>query len=536
MSRNVTAATTLGSKFAVGEIADFVGVPNYYDAGDSKWLRTGTWVSANLVPTAVVNTLKDTGSLSVALSNNSLIDDNYSCINGMLPAAIVGSTRCFSYSSNLKGNAAHAFVVNTDGAQVINIGQTTNYSQISTGAGNCITSDGTKFWSWTAASASAFGVKSSTNAVTWSAETLSGLPTFAGLVSAQICGTSNVESSYPMGDKFMAVTGQNLIAAWCGARHLLIGLNASGQYLATLSSNGTAFGGDQSVAVLGGDTIRASMTTWFNRNGNNFFWTSGNSARFSADGGATWSASTNAPVETSYYRVNATDQARIMAFTQGSTAVKVTTNSGQTWASVTLPLSALEASAYTCGRGSTWAFAQAGSCYKTVDDGANWSVVIAPTGFGAISAIYADANRWYLFSAVSNQIAVSTDLITWTIRNISTPSTGVGGIPTNFVSTDANIVVGCYSGNLLYTTDGGVTWYWSYATNAVTATAASLTKIIANTVGTPMILSATTVDSNSHRSAYVPITALSSNPVAVRSTATAVTPLRTNALAFSRVA
>lgn len=537
MSRNVTDIQTLGTKFAVGEIADFVGVPNYYDAGDSKWLRTGAWVSASLVPASLVNALKAASATSVALTDNALVNEAYATINGMIPPAVVGSTRCFSYASNIKGYNAHAFVVNADGAQVISIGQTTGFDQSNYGCGNLITSDGTKFWSWTAASTSAFGAKSSTDALGWSAETLTGLPTFSSLTAHQIGGTASTSGSYPVGDLFQAIGSANLVAAFCGARHLLIGTNASGNYVATLSSNGTTFGGDQSTSVLGSTTITQSVQTWWYRNGNNFYITLGSSgiSRFTGDGGVTWAVSTNAPSNIDFYRVNATDPARVMAFTGNSTTAKVTTNSGQTWTNVNLPVVITITNTYTCGRGAVWAFAQSGTAYKSTNDGVTWAPINAPVGFGAISAVYADANRWYLYSAASNQIATSTDLATWTIRNISTPIPNAGTIPTSFVAIDSNVVAGAIQGNILYTSDGGVTWYWSYMTNASAATAAGVSKIIANTVGTPMILSAPTTNSGLG-AVYIPATALSSTPIAVRSTAIAVTPLRTNSLAFSRVA
>lgn len=536
MSRNVSNVSTLGAKFAIGEIADFVGVPDFYDAGDSKWLRTGTWVASGSVPASLITQLKTASATSVALTDNTLINEQYSYINGMLPPAIVGDVRCFSYSSGVKGVNAHAFVVNSVGPRVINIGQATGYSQGNAGAGTCITSDGTKFWSWVAASATAFGAKSSANGETWDTETLSGQPTFSALTTHQIGGTSNTESSFPIGEQFYSATAYNLTAAYCGARHLLIGLNGSNQYVASSSSNGTTFGGDQTVAVLGSATITATSTAWWNRNGLNFFWTGGNVSRFSADGGATWVASTSGALSADYYRVNTTDAARIMAFQISGTSAKVTTNSGQSWTAVTLPLAINHTTARTCGRGGTWAVSQGGTAYQTVNDGAAWTAINAPIGFGAISAIYSDASRWYLFSASSNQIATSTDLATWTIRNITTPIPNSTTIPNNLVATDSNTVVGCHAGNILYTTDGGVTWYWSYATNAATATAADVQKIIANTTGTNMILSAACGSGASNKSIYIPASALSGTPAAVRSTATAVTPLRTNALAFSRVA
>lgn len=535
MSRSITDIQTLGTKFAVGEIADFVGVPNYYDAGDSKWLRTGVWALASSLPATVVNTIKSSNHANVALTSNALIDEFAANINGMLPAAVVGNIRCFPYSSNSKGTSAHAFVVNSIGAQLVNIGQQTGYSQGTNGCGNVITSDSTKFWSWTAASASAFGVKSSTEGIAWSNETLSGLPTFANISNYQIGGTSTNQCTNPIGDVFWSTSTYNLVSAYCGARHLLIGVNASNQYVATLSSNGTTFGGDQTTTVLGSATVNALPYCWWYRNNNNFYLTVGDVSRFSSDGGVTWAAATNAPASSYFYRINSTDAARIMSFAVNISAVKITTNSGQSWTNFTLPFTITSPEAiYTCGRGSTWVITSGGTSYKTTDDGTTWTALNAPLGFGAISAVYADANRWYMFSSSSSQIAVSTDLATWTIRNIENPSPGLA--PNNFVATDANTVAGCHGGNVLYTVDGGVTWCWSYATNATAAPAAHTGKLIAVNAGISMFIGARTGTSGNSTAVYIPVSALSGTPYAVRSTTAAVTPLRANSLAFSRVA
>ena len=537
MSRNLSASADLASKFAVGEIVDMVGVPNYYDAGDSKWLRTNTWVPAIYVPDAVVTQLANSNSALVALSDNLVINETNAHLPGLLPPAVVGSTACFSYISGARSYASAAFVVRSDGFRVVSTGLTSGISGNEAGGNHIITSDGTTFWDWAPISASAFGARSSTDGLTWSAVNLTGLPTFVNLLSNfQLGGMSQNISNSSVGDVFQAQVSHNGVAAWCGARHLLIGINGSNQYIATRSSNGTSWGGDESTTVLGSSTVGASSYCWWYRNGNNFFLTVGSVNRFSGDGGVTWGSTTGTGTVSSSqsYRVNRTDPARLLS-TDRSSVLSVSTNSGSSWTGVTSPTT-VSTITHIEGRGSTWVLTAAGSFFVSTNDGTSWTTLNAPLGLGSPSAVYADANRWYMYSASGNQIATSTDLSNWTIRNISNPAPTTA-LPGSIAAVSSSTVAMVANGEVLCSTDGGVTWRWAAASYATTATAVGATKLIANTVGRSCFIGGNTaLSGTSPRGLYIDAADLTAGAKGVRGSSATVSSLRTNATAYVRVA
>jgi hypothetical protein len=50
------------SRFSVGEIQDFSGVPDFYDAGTSKWLRSATPTSSSNLSSATKTNLANAGT------------------------------------------------------------------------------------------------------------------------------------------------------------------------------------------------------------------------------------------------------------------------------------------------------------------------------------------------------------------------------------------------------------------------------------------------------------------------------------------
>lgn len=547
MSRNLSASTDLATKYFVGEIADFVGVSNYYDAGTSQWMKTGTWVAASSLSSGVKSTLLSASYNYVALTENTLVDETNAQISGATPPAIVGTTRCFAYASNARSSLALAcLTVNANGISLNPLNQVAGYANHGDYCGgNAITSDGTTFWSWTAASASAFAARTSTDGITWSSATLTGQASFAGLTSHSI-NLSGSQNGYQtsLGISYQNFSTYGLVAAYCGARHLLIGLNGSNQYLAQRSTDGLAWGGDETTTILGSATLAASKYSFFYRNGNTFYLsldtTSG--PRKTTDGGATWASATNAlgARSTVFHRINSSDATRLAAATTSGTAMAFSADSGATWTTRTAPFTLGSAGGTAFyGMGASWVICdrESGLTYKTTNDGANWTQITAPTGFtGAIHSVCADAYRWYLFSADGNQVATSTDLTTWTVRNISNsaPSSIYTSAPNFIAATDSNTLFGCAPLVSIISSDGGVTWTWLKTSSATTATGV-ISYAIANTTGTSCFISGQT-HTSSAIATVVTAAAVAAGGASYRVSTSAVTPLRTNALAYSRVA
>lgn len=534
-----TGSAALGTKFSIGEITDFVGVPDYYDAGDSKWMKTNAWVSSDLLPTEVVQRLRSSFG-TTTLTDNALINEATQYIAASLPAAIVGTTRAMAYSSGPKGTQAHAFVVNDSGAQVVAIGQTTGYNQNGgDGGGNTITSDGAKFYSWTG-TASGFALKTSLTGLSWASEALSGLPVFShNNMPINMMGSQN--HIVGMGEQFEIAGGiGGVMAMYCGARHLLIGLSATGgagNLIASRSVNGTTFAGDESVAVLGTATQSSNgIYQWFYRNGNNVFLTAGSVVRKTTDGGVTWATPANAISAggNRWFRPNSSDPARIFA-TQNTTAAASSSDSGSTWTPRTLPVAG-NSDYFLFGRGADWIYTANGTAYLSTDDGATWAPLPTIPGLGPITAVYADANRWYALSLGGNQVAVSTDRANWTVRNIGNKMPAGAVAPKQLVSIDANTIMGVYDGNALYSTDGGVTWAWSSVSSASVAHAQVSRNLVPITQGGGLFVSGVTYSSTSGAGLYIPKANLAASGKAVRVGSATVAPSRTNAFAYARVA
>lgn len=544
MSRNISASADLASKFAVGEIADFVGVPDYYDAGTSKWIRSGTWVPASTVPSSLVSTLKSSAGNLVALSSNALINESAPRLFAGYPKCTIGTTTLVPYRSDSRNNglSSNVLVINSSGLRIANTGLNLLASQY----GCSLTADGTKFMMFTIAGAGSLQAVQSTDGITWNTATLTGLPTFSNLNTTTFGAGFGGANSLLFGDIFHSneITFKSDVY-FCGARYIAIGLNSSNQYLTSTSTDGLTWSGDTTTTVLGSTTISAvGGALYFYRNGNNVFIACQGLARKSSDGGVTWSAATNAPSANdpnSAFRVNASDGNRIIGTSSiNSSGISVSTDSGQTWTLRTLPGSLNAQSGVIHGRGSSWVFTKGGTVYVSTNDATSWSLLTTlPAELGQVTGVYADANRWYALSMVGNQVAVSTDLINWTLRNISNPQPAniSSLIPHNFAATDTNNIMAVVNGNALYSTNGGVTWSWSTASRGNTATAQEVRGVTAITEGGGVFISNFPVSGpNSNQSLYVRVGDLAAGAEAVRSSSAVVSSLRSNALAYSRVA
>lgn len=402
---------TLASKFAIGEIADFVGVPDYHDAGTSQWMKADTWMGGTQVPVAAKARLGKTYSLA-ALSGNAGMDA-YRYLNSILPPAVLPTLTAFP----LQGNAdstLYALVIDNTGMSVQPTGANSGFG--TNPSGQIITADGTKLFSWYQATGTAFGCKQSTDGKAWTNAALTGQPVFSNLTGdSMLSGVMN-----SLGECFTSYLGTQLTGAfYAGARHLLIG--SDGTYsVVSRSTDGVTFNGNDSLAVLGSTTIAKGYAGWWYRNGLNAFLALANAARYSMDGGVTWNAATfnfGNPIHGMRFRPNPSDPARIACNTGGA-GFQFTTNNGQTWVVRTAPFTP---TTYAT-KGSTVLVCNDAVVHRSVDDGATWTLMAAPAGMlGVPVGVYSDANRFYILTS-ANQVVRSTDGITsWIVANITNP-------------------------------------------------------------------------------------------------------------------
>lgn len=482
MGRNTTTPDPQQlSRFSVGEIQDFSGVPNFLDAGTSKWLRSNTFTASSNLSTATKASLAAAGTaaantvvLQSALSN-SFNSSGYSVT--MPIQRIPGSNVSVVPACFITTTAVGVGVITSAGMQTVPTGQVSQTTN-NTGAGVNVTvaSDDTTIFAYTNNAAATVIARSTTNGTTWTEETVTGLPTFAFTTDTRSFATNSTTSATvasPYGWKRQRQSSSfNFAVFWCGARFLLIGHDAT-NYMATLSTNGYDFDGDNTTDVIDGSVARTADMQFY-RNGNNCYLQIGTGAkRFSTDGGVTWAAATFAasPNPNSYYlQYNQSDPAKLLIRNGngGDTTAYYSADSGQTWsASRTLPLNSANGGLYY--RGSTLVVTNASNATSvSTDDGATWTSSTFPIGvLSTNTKVFADANRWYLGIDGNAQLLTSTDGVSWVIRTLpevfslaSVATDGNMGI----VPFDSNIVVLTGYSNVsglnqtFFTQDGGATW------------------------------------------------------------------------------
>lgn len=459
-------------RYSAGEIVDLSGVPNYYDAGTSKWLKSGTFVDGSSLSSTTKSILassaNSTSSATVALatSNDLGLAVSYPVMRENFMVARIASNSTTVLLRSTGSSAVNIMTINSTGA----INQTVVVSsQLGTSGYNssaALLSNGSKFFLYYYTSASALACKTSTDGLTWTTESLSGLPTFSGVDSnSGFWDFSQNNSVNPKTGYRYATTSSGSYGVyanlWCGARVLCLTRSGGGNYLASLSSDGLVFGSSDTTAVLGATNITHTQDINFYRNGNNCFLAIGTTYRKSTDGGATWSAATFAAGinSSSHYNIpNTTDPTkRIIVGGDGNSEAYYTSDSGGTW-------SANRANPQPsrwglCYKGSTVVSSYADGVFRSVDDGVTWTSVVFPAGTNSsVGQVCCDDVRFYFIPYQGGaQVLTSSDAITWTV--VTTPGTvsGTGGWSANSVS--SNIV---YLTNQLnqgmFTLDGGVTW------------------------------------------------------------------------------
>lgn len=489
MGRNTTTPLPQSlDRFSIGEIQDLSGVPIFYDAGTSKWLRSGeTTASSNLSTTTKTNLAAAGTAIAPTVLSQSSLSFSYNS-NGpyatypiaRIPASSVSVVPAIINSTT---NVAVGAVTSA-GLQIVSTGQVSNRTNsAASGANGVVASNGTTIFSYCFSSATALSAYYTTNGTTWTAGTVTGIPVFAttnGTVAhaSTVSGNTYTSAQTTGWKRSKQFTLFQFAVFWCGARFVLLAPDAT-NYMVSLSTDGLAWGGDNTTAVLGGTAQDKQQDIQFYRNGNNCYLNVGTAYRYSTDGGVTWAASTfaAAPNPASYImQYNQTDPAKlVIQFDNAYTDAYYSANSGATWSAArNLPFSTPNGGLYY--RGSTLVCSNGSSVYYvSTNDGVTWTVPTFPIGVLSQNIkFFADANRFYAGVLSQPQILTSSDGITWTIVTLSQnfnlshvgSQYGYGILPfdSNTVVllgyNDANAYNQC-----IFTTDGGVTWTGSQYTS-----------------------------------------------------------------------
>ena len=480
MGRNTTTPSPQSlDRFSIGEIVDIQGVPDYYDAGTSKWLKSNTFTPSSNLPEATKTNIANssTGASQIALA--STLDDSFTnafpYTLGEIPRISASSISCFACSTTT--TSQQVLVVKSTGVQLVTTGLVTNATGSSTGATALVVSDNSKFYHYGYTSSTTLGLYTSTDGTTWTSQAMTGLPTFSFDNNGKVFQTGTSATRFPTGDATRQVNSGGYSTwgvVWCGARFVFFGYVGS-YFVAYTSTNGYTWA-DNTSAVLGTTTAAKLNSVVFYRNGNNCFLKIGATAAtvFTADGGVTWAGITRSSnfdsmdtgnTNTRLYR-NTTDPAKLLmsnSATVGNTAT-ISTDSGAYFnTDITLPPFSSTYSSIAW-KGSTMLFtdfANTVSLKISTNNGVTFTNVLLPAGtLNSSGQVYADATRFYFFPASSGQVLISTDGVTWTV--VSLPSTE-GGFSTYYGTGiayfDTNkVIVADYQGYMALTTDGGVTW------------------------------------------------------------------------------
>ena len=327
MSFNNNSSTDL-SRFSVGEIRDLSGVPDFYNAGSSKWLRSGVaTASSNLSATTRTNLSNAGTSTAPTVIAQSALSASYraSGFYATYPIArISASSVSVVPALYTSSTAVGVGVMTAAGIQTIATGQTSNRTaSVTAGTNAVVASNDTTIFSYCFTSATVLNVAYTTNGTTC-------VPVFGATAStiahaSQIGGNTYTVAGMCGWKRNYTAAGGQFAVFWCGARFLVLGPGvATTNYVASLSTNGLAWGGDNTLAVIGTITEPVASAVQFYRNGNNCYLQVGASRkRYSTDGGITWAASTFAgsadPLDY-YLQVNITDPAKLVIYpSPGST-------------------------------------------------------------------------------------------------------------------------------------------------------------------------------------------------------------------------
>jgi hypothetical protein len=556
MSFNNNSSTDL-SRYSIGEMQDLSGVAEFYNAGSSKWLKSATATASSNLSTIAKTSLANAGTATIqtVLAQSTLsLSYNTAGYYASYPIARISASSVSVVPAYYTASyAVGVGVMTSAGMQTVATGQTSlTYNDYNTGTNGVVASNNTTIFSYTFSSATALSAYYTTNGTTWTAGTVTGIPVFAADASTVAHASSASGDSYGVasvqGWLRNSYAAQNQIAVfWCGARFVLIAPAAT-NFMVSLSTDGLAWSGDNTTAVLGGTAQAKTTDMQFYRNGNSCYLNVGTAYRYTTDGGVTWAACTfaAAPNPNNYtMQYNTTDPAKLIIVSSlGATTAYYTADSGATWsANRTLPSNSNGGLWY---KGSTAVSSNGQTTYYvSTNDGVTWTVPTFPIGVLSTNIkFYADANRFYGGVNAQTQILTSSDAVTWTIvtlpqqHRLSTIGTSSGyGI----LSFDSNTVVllgynsASGTNQCLFTLDGGVTWTGSQYTVAGVGGSWGVGNAFvtpdAGGVGFAFSMDGLTTGNNT----AILKSDITGGGAFYRTGATAITPLRTNAFSYVRV-
>jgi hypothetical protein len=465
------------SRFSVGEITQLMATPFYYNAGSSKWLKTGSYTAASNLSTTAKNNL---AAASTALSSTiALVTASEASLTSAypyspLPAQRISASGVTVFPGCSGTTTPIVTTVTSAGAQNISLPITANFVSAAAGGNIVVASNNTTIFAYTATAGSTFGAVSTTDGLNWSLVTLTGLPTTLDLnnvrafSSGQSCTVGVNGRSKPKDNR--------LCVFWCGARFILVVADGTSTfYVTATSTDGIAWTSNTTLTVLGSVTIASTATVDFYRNGNNCYLCLAGNWRKSTDGGVSWSACASTPYSGTadkFQKLNSTDAAKLMYTADTATTSYFSADSGATWTSRTLPIDSSGAIAY---RGSTVLISKSNTgVYRSVNDGASFTSVVFPVGtLSSSGLVFSDASRFYFVPQGQPQILTSTDAITWTIVSVPANSMAIqnGAYQGGIIYYDSNNVIllgyNSQSGfdQCAITNDGGATWKNSSVTN-----------------------------------------------------------------------
>lgn len=552
------------SRYSIGEIVDLSGVPDFYNAGSSKWLKSAVSTASSNLSTTTKTNLANAGTASEpTVLAQSALSSFYNTFGfyATYPIARISASSISVVPANYTGSTAVGVGVMTSaGLQAVSTGQTSvRTSSATTGTNAVVASNNTTIFSYCFSNTTTLIASSTTNGTTWTAGSVTGTPTFQVASDTIAHASQTSAASYTVASttgfkrNFSSAGGQFAVF-WCGARFLLLAPGAAANYyVASLSTDGLAWGGDNTSTVLGAGAtaLPKSQDLQFYRNGNNCFVMIQTVMRFSTDGGITWADCTGSgagslDTTNGYLQVNASDPARLLFYNgSGSAQVFYSTDSGASWSgNRAIPFGTPNGGLYY--RGSTAVVSNGSNqSFVSTNDGTTWTSITYPIGvLGANIKFVADANRFYAGVLNQSQLLTSSDGVTWTLVTLS-QQFAVNTITTLYgygiVSFDSNTVVilgyNTQSGynQCVFTLDGGVTWTASQYT-------------VGNTGGNWGVSSAfVTPDAGGVGFAFGMAGVSSANSPNVlkaditgggafyRTGATAITPIRTGSNAYVRV-
>jgi len=458
------------SRFSVGEITQLLATPVFYNAGSSKWLKTGTYTASSNLSTATKNNLAAAGTATIStIALLTAVENSLSSAYpySPLPAQRISASGVTVFPACSGTTTPIVTTVTSAGAQNIFLPITASASSDAAGANIVIASNNTTIFAYTVTNATTFSAVSTTDGLNWSSVTLTGLPTFVN-INQDKAFSSGQNCTVGVNGRSKAKTNRFCVF-WCGARFLLVVADVGASaYIASTSTDGIAWSGNTTLTILGSVSISNTVSVDFYRNGNNCYLCLAGNWRKSTDGGVNWSACTSTPYSGTadyFQKLNSTDAAKLMYTDNAATTSYFSADSGATWTSRTLPIDSSGAIAY---KGSTILISKSNTgVYRSVNDGASFTPIVFPVGtLSSSGLVFSDASRFYFVPQGQPQILTSTDAITWTIVSVPANSMAIqdGSYQGGIVYYDSNNVILLGYNNkagfdqCAITNDGGVTW------------------------------------------------------------------------------